>query len=54
MNKVVSDVTDILKAPFVGELDTLHLFLLVGLVLIFAAAWAFILHHIRLAATEIV
>lgn len=43
----------LLKAPFVGQLDLLHLFLIVGLVLIFAAAWVFILNHIRLAASEI-
>lgn len=43
----------ILKAPFVGQLDLAHLFLIVGLVLIFATAWAFILNHIRLAAQEV-
>lgn len=53
MNNIVKEMTDILKAPFVGELDTIHLFLLVGLVLIFAAAWAFILGHIRMAAAEL-
>lgn len=54
MKKLIDDVTAILKAPFVGQLDLIHLFLIVGLVMIFAAAWAFILGHIRMAATEAV
>ena len=36
-----------LKAPFVGDLDLWHLFLLVGVTLIFAAVWAVILHRFR-------
>lgn len=53
MRKLFDDVMAILKAPFVGQLDLLHLFLIVGLVLIFAAAWFFILNHIKLAASEV-
>jgi hypothetical protein len=53
MRKLWDDILAILRAPFVGELDSLHLFLIVGLVLIFAAAWVFILRHVRLAATEV-
>jgi hypothetical protein len=53
MKKLFDDVTAILKAPFVGQLDLLHLFLIVGLVLIFAGAWVFILNHIKLAAAEV-
>lgn len=53
MGKLISDVFAILKAPFVGELDLLHLFLIVGVVLIFAIAWVFILGHIRMAAAEL-
>lgn len=53
MQNLINDVMAILKAPFTGKLDMLHLFLIVGLVLIFAAAWAFILNHIRMAATEV-
>jgi len=53
MKTLIDDVTAILKAPFVGELDLPHLFLLVGLVLIFATAWVFILGHIKLAAAEV-
>lgn len=54
MKKLFDDVTAILKAPFVGKLDLLHLFLIVGLVMIFAAAWGFILGHIKMAAAEAV
>jgi len=54
MKKLFDDIVAILKAPFVGELDAIHLFLLVGIVLIFSAAWVFILTHIRLAAAEAV
>lgn len=53
MKKLWDDIVAILKAPFVGQLDLTHLFLLVGVVLIFAAAWVFILNHIRLAASEV-
>lgn len=53
MKKLIDDVTAILKAPFVGQLDLLHLFLIVGLVLIFAGAWVFMLNHIKLAASEV-
>lgn len=53
MQTLIDDVVNILKAPFVGQLDLLHLFLIVGLVLIFAIAWVFILRHIKLAATEV-
>ena len=53
MQQVWNDILAMLQAPFVGSLDLLHLFLLVGLVLLFAAAWALILNHVRLAAVEI-
>lgn len=53
MKKIWDNITDILKAPFVGELDLVHLFLLIGVVLVFVAAWVFILRHIRLAASEV-
>lgn len=54
MSKLWDDITAILKAPFIGEVDTVHLFLIVGLILIFTAAWVFILNHIRIAASEII
>jgi hypothetical protein len=42
-----------LSAPFVGSLDLEHLFLLVGIVILFAAIWALILNHVRMAAEEV-
>jgi hypothetical protein len=54
VKKLWDDITAILTAPFVGQVDLVHLFLIVGLVLLFAAAWVFILNHIRLAAAEVV
>lgn len=53
MMQLWDDIVAILKAPFVGQLDLIHLFLIVGLVLLFAAAWVFILNHIRLAAEAV-
>lgn len=50
MQQVWSDILAMLKTPFVGDLDVTHLFILVGVVLVFIAAWVFILNHIRLAA----
>lgn len=49
-----NDIVAMLKAPFVGDLDLTHLFLLIGVVLLFIAAWVLILNHVRLAASEIV
>lgn len=46
MRKLWDDLTDVLKAPFVGELDLVHLFLLVGIVMLFAVAWTMILHTV--------
>lgn len=53
MGKLWKDIVAIVRAPFIGELDLWHLFLLVGLVIIFAAVWAMLLNHIRLAAAEV-
>jgi hypothetical protein len=52
--QLVEDTAAILKAPFSGKLDLYQLFLIVGLVLIFATAWALLLNHIRSAAMELV
>ena len=54
MQKLWQAIIDILRAPLVGEVDAIRLFLLTGLVLVFLAAWAIILAHIRAAAPEIV
>jgi hypothetical protein len=53
MRKLWDDTVAFLKAPFVGQLDLVHLFLLVGIVLVFAAAWALILNHIKIAGTQL-
>lgn len=52
--KLWDEIRGILKTPFVGELDIMHLFLLIGLVLVFSAIWVIILHHIKTAGMEIV
>jgi hypothetical protein len=54
MQKLWQDIKDILTAPFVGSLDIVHLFLLIGLILVFLSAWAMILRHVALAAQEVV
>ena len=51
MKQLWDDAVAMLKAPFVGQLDIIRLFLLVGLVLIFALAWGFVLNHIKIAGT---
>lgn len=53
MGKLWADILAILKAPLTNDLDTLHIFLLTGLVLVFIAAWIMILTHIRAAAEVI-
>lgn len=52
MRRLWDDLFAMLKAPFVGNLDVLHLFFLVGVVLIFAMIWAVVLHYVRLTAME--
>jgi hypothetical protein len=47
MTATFDNLIAMLKAPFVGDLDLWHLFLLVGVVLIFAMVWAVILHYAR-------
>ena len=45
-------ISDIVTAPFVGDLDLVHLFLLIGIILVFIAAWVLILNKVRDAAME--
>ncbi len=54
MSQLWSDIVAILKAPFVGDLDLIHLFLLIGIVLIFVAAWAMVLSYARPVAAAAV
>lgn len=49
--KLFDDMSDLLQAPFVGELDLVHLFLLVGVVLISIIVWGIILHYMKGAAS---
>lgn len=51
--KLVQDIKNLLTAPIVGEIDTVHLWMLVGVVLLSLVVWGFILRHVRLAAQEI-
>ena len=53
MRNLWNDITAILEAPFVGDLDIWHIFLLTGLVLVFITAWLMILGHIRAAEMEV-
>jgi len=48
------NMSELLKTPFVGDLDLTHLFLLVGVILIFIVVWGFVLHYMKTAATELV
>lgn len=52
--QIWQDMKDVIAAPFGGELDLMHLFLLIGVILVFVVAWMFILAHIRSAAMELV
>lgn len=54
MQKLLDDTVAILTAPFVGKLDLVHLFLIVGLVIVFATAWFFIINHMATAAREVI
>lgn len=52
--QIIQNVKDIVSEPFSEKLDIKHLFLLTGLIMIFTAAWAFILEHVKAAAMEVV
>ena len=54
MKQLWQDMMNILKAPLVGQLDTVHLFWLVGLVLVLIAAWLMIYKDLLSGAKEIV
>lgn len=53
MQKLWNDITGILKAPFAGQLDLVQLFLIVGVVIVFAALWFTMLHNMRRLASEV-
>jgi len=54
MMNIWNEIVAILKAPLTEDLDTIHLFVLVGLVIVIAIGWFIILAHIRLAMDEAV
>lgn len=54
MQNLISNIGSFIQAPFKERLDLFHLFLIVGLVIIFAAAWVFILHNVKMAAAEVI
>lgn len=53
VQKLWQDIKNILTAPLAGEVDTVQIWALVGVVLISLVVWGFILRHIRLAASEL-
>jgi hypothetical protein len=54
MQQLISDIGAMLSAPFVGDVDLIQLFLIVGLVIVFAAIWFLVLQHIALAGEELI
>ena len=53
MRKLWDEILAILKAPFVGQVDLLQLFLLTGVVIIFSGLWFVMLHNMRRIASEV-
>lgn len=53
MKKLWDEILALLKAPFVGQLDLIQLFLLTGVVIVFAGLWFIMLHNMRHLASEI-
>lgn len=53
MKKLWDDIVAILKAPFVGQVDLIQLFLLTGIVIVFAGLWFVMLHNMRHIASEV-
>lgn len=51
--KIWDEIKRLLTAPLAGEVDAVQIWSLVGVVLISLVLWAFILRHIKLAASEI-
>lgn len=53
MQQLWTDIVNLVTTPFVADIDLTHLFLLVGLVLIFIVMWAMILRYIQLAGEAV-
>jgi hypothetical protein len=45
---IIDNVVTVATTPF-GAIDPVTLFLIVGLVIVFAASWYMVLYHLRLA-----
>lgn len=53
MRKLWDDILGILKAPFAGQMDLVQLFLVTGVVIVFAGLWFIMLHNMRRLASEV-
>jgi hypothetical protein len=53
VHSVWDDIVTMLKTPFVGNLDVVHLFMLVGIVLVFIALWVVIFNKIVSVSQEV-
>lgn len=51
---IFENMADVLKQPVTDDLDLGHLFLIVGLVIVFIAIWVFVLKVAKGAVTEVV
>lgn len=47
MASAASDANDVLAAPLIGNVDTVHLFLTIGVVLVAILIWSRVLAHIK-------
>lgn len=45
-SKITKDVQDILRAPLVSNLDTFHIWVLIGVILISLLIWGMILQNV--------
>ena len=51
--QIFQDIKDVAAAPFSEELDLWHLFLLIGIILVFVMAWLFVIAHMREAGKAV-
>ena len=47
LGSVASDTHDVITAPLIGKVDTVHLFLVIGVILLSVIVWTRILAHIK-------
>lgn len=53
MQQIWEGIVEMVTTPFVGDVDIAHIFLLIGLVLVFIFLWVLILRYIRLAGETV-